>query len=143
MKNVPTPVARAFALACEVRDRAYSPYSKLNVGAVLKLRGQEEYISGCNIENASYGATICAERSAVCQALSRFGSCEFEFLVLTSSSPSGVIPPCGLCLQVLHEFVAPEFVIYLGDSQEILEQCVFSDFFPKTFSKDMLPSPKS
>ena len=85
--------------AREVRRRAWAPYSRFSVGAAL-LTASGEVIMGCNVENASWGLTICAERSAVCHAIS-LGHREFRAICV---SLTGVAVPCGACRQFLMEF---------------------------------------
>jgi cytidine deaminase len=98
------------AAACDIRNRAHAPYSKFHVGAAL-LTASGKIISGCNVENASYGLTICAERSAVCSAIA---AGENQWLAMAVATPGGH-SPCGACRQVLVEF-APNLPILLVDS---------------------------
>ena len=91
--------------AREARKRAYSPYSEFTVGAALLCKNGRIY-TGCNIENASYGATICAERTAFFKAVSE-GEGDFEAIAIVGA-PAGkeidFCPPCGMCRQVMTEF---------------------------------------
>lgn len=128
-------VLKAYELAKEVRLKAYAPYSNFLVGACFKLKNSDEYITGCNVENASYGGTVCAERGAIQAAVAKLGGKpEFEFLVVTTNTDPA-IGPCGLCLQVLSEFVNENFPIYLSNPKEIQGEFKFSDFLKKPFSK--------
>ena len=99
------------------------------------MKGKDEYVSGCNVENASYGGTVCAERGGIQTTIAKFGGKpEYEFLVVvTNTDPS--IGPCGLCLQILSEFVEGNFPIYLGNPHGIQTQVKFSDLLGKPFSK--------
>jgi cytidine deaminase len=107
------PPARLMAEAEKARARAYAPYSKFAVGAALLTRGGR-VIHGCNVENASFGLSICAERNAVWKALSE-GEREFVAVAVTAGR-SGGASPCGACRQVLHEF-APDLVVYWRDGR--------------------------
>ncbi len=122
----------AYNLAMEARSRAYAPYSHFQVGAALKLRGVDQPVAGCNVENASYGGTICAERSAVVSAISQYGKRELEYiLVLTGTTPAS--QPCAFCLGVLAEFAGPELPIILANEKGIDRVTALGDFLPTTF----------
>ena len=95
--------------ACEALKRAYVPYSEFPVGACL-LSVDGRTFDGCNIENASYGATVCAERVALYKAISE-GERDFTAVAVTSSLPDRAFP-CGICRQVLSEF-APDIAVVL------------------------------
>jgi cytidine deaminase len=96
--------------AMEARRHAYAPYSRFSVGAALRSTSGE-MVTGVNVENASYGMTVCAERSAVFAAVTH-GFREFEAIAVATS---GGHAPCGACRQVLAEF-APDLVIILVDA---------------------------
>ncbi|KAK6905669.1 cytidine deaminase [Kwoniella mangroviensis CBS 8507] len=97
------------------RDRAYAPYSKFRVGAAL-LTADGQIFGGCNVENASYGAGICAERTAVVKAISE-GQNKFIAVAVTSDVPSPTTSPCGICRQFLREFLSPSIPIYIISSE--------------------------
>jgi cytidine deaminase len=87
------------ALASEMREKAYVPYSKFAVGAALLAKSGRVY-TGCNVENASYSLSVCAERVAIYKAVSE-GEREFEAIAVVTEKG---VPPCGACRQVLREF---------------------------------------
>jgi cytidine deaminase len=87
--------------AKKARDNAHAPYSKFNVGAAL-LTGEGDIYAGCNVENASYGGSICAERNAIAQAVAAGEKDFVQLAIVTQSDPPAA--PCGLCRQVLVEF---------------------------------------
>ena len=109
MSRKPTraSLAAMVALAREARELAHAPYSGFKVGAALKTRAGE-IVTGCNIENASYGLTLCAERVAVFKAVSE-GMKRFDAVAVVADSKH-LTPPCGPCRQILWEFCGDIFV---------------------------------
>jgi cytidine deaminase len=99
--------------ADRARRRAYAPYSDFPVGAALLTRSGR-VIHGCNVENASYGLCVCAERTALWKAVIE-GESEFTAIAVTAREGHGA-PPCGACRQVLFEF-APELEVYWRDAR--------------------------
>lgn len=126
-------ITKGYQLACKAREGAYAPYSNFSVGAALKISNLDIYFSGCNVENASYGATVCAERTAIWKAVEEYGAKpEIEWLVLvTDTSP--VSPPCGICLQVMSEFLNPDATIYLANLHGIQRALPFKELLPTPF----------
>ena len=132
--QVDPKVKEAFELACKAQNNSYAPYSKFYVGAALKILGQDKIYSGCNVENASYGATICAERNAIFSSVTQEGKPKFEFLVVvTNTEPA--IGPCALCLQVIAEFCDPEMPIYLANPEGVQQKVFFKSLLGSPFSK--------
>jgi cytidine deaminase len=103
--------AELVAAARAARAHAYAPYSGFAVGAALRSAGGALY-SGCNIENASYGATLCAERVAVARMVASGDRVITAIAVYTDTEPPAM--PCGLCRQVLHEFGRAVTVVVAG-----------------------------
>lgn len=128
---------RAFAAALAAREHSYSPYSAFKVGAAIVTRSGR-IIGGCNVENASYGGTVCAERIAVFRAIAESGEREFVAIVIVADVEPTVVP-CALCLQVLAEFCGPELVIGLGDLAGIRERTRLGDLLPRAFGPGSLP----
>lgn len=128
--------ADLLSVASAARLNAHSPYSGFRVGAALRLKSGEVF-GGCNVENASYGATICAERSAIMSAVAACGAIEItEILVLSEGNPPW--PPCGMCRQVIGEFAAPECVVWCVSESGEGEKRPFVEFFPQSFDASAL-----
>jgi cytidine deaminase len=115
---------------------AYAPYSKFKVGCVVVGNSGQEYV-GCNVENASYGATICAERTAIGQAIAN-GEKKITKIYLINSSKK-TVTPCGVCLQVMSEFGKDFEIISANSNQETVREMRFKDLFPIIFDKKSLP----
>ena len=103
--------------AIKAREMAYAPYSNFKVGAALLTKGGKVYL-GCNIENAAYSMTNCAERTAFFKAVSE-GEREFEAIAIVGGKESvGLAAPCGACRQVMNEFCNKDFKIILFDGEK-------------------------
>ncbi|MCR5583865.1 MAG: cytidine deaminase [Lachnospiraceae bacterium] len=122
--------------ALEYRKRAYSPYSEYKVGAALLAKNGTIY-GGCNVENAAYTPTNCAERTAFFKAVSE-GVTEFEAIAIFGGYDGGelkVCAPCGVCRQVMIEFCDPdEFTIFIGTSKDNYEAHTLREMLPFSFS---------
>jgi cytidine deaminase len=118
--------------AAEAALHAYAPYSKFFVGAAL-LFDDGSIVTGCNVENVSYGLTSCAERNALFRAISERGS-ERRIVAFAVANRSGAAcPPCGACRQVISEFVTPDAVVtFPGDHGPVVRP--FAEIFPCTFT---------
>ena len=114
--------------AYEAMKNSYAPYSKFNVGAVA-LCGEKIYM-GCNIENASFGATICAERCTIFKAVSD-GYTKIDKIVIVCSTHDFAYP-CGICRQVMTEFMDENGIIVVTNDKEIREYKL-SDLMPESF----------
>ncbi len=115
--------------AIAARKNAYAPYSRFKVGAALLL-ADDRIVTGCNVENASYGLALCAERNAMGAAVAQ-GSRDFVAIaVATQSSPPG--PPCGLCLQTMVEFCEDLDVLLVNPKGEEVRTRL-SKLLPKPF----------
>lgn len=120
--------------AREVRESAYAPYSKFKVGAAIRTKTGKIY-TGCNVESASYGLTVCAERVAVWKAVSE-GETEFTEIAVVADTPE-LTPPCGACRQIIWEFCRDIPVIFAnleGDS-EIVQM---NELLPRAFDTKFL-----
>lgn len=124
---------RLVEAARAAQEHAYCPYSHYRVGAALET-DDGLLFTGCNVENASYGLTICAERSALFTAVSAGARRFRRIVVATDSEPPG--PPCGACRQVLAEFGAELEVESVGPTQS--KRWRIRDLLPDAFTKELL-----
>ena len=127
--------------AKKARERAYAPYSKYMVGAALLTRSGKLY-HGCNIENAAYGPTNCAERTAFFKAIYE-GEREFEKIAIVGaaqgSDADDICAPCGVCRQVMMEFCNPKtFKIVLADGKDKQMELTLEELFPHGFGPENL-----
>ena len=123
------------AIAAKAREMAYAPYSGFRVGAALLGKSGKVY-TGCNVENASYTPTNCAERTAVFKAVSE-GEREFSAIAIVGGmgeQVSDFCAPCGVCRQVLSEFCDKDFVLVLGSPADYKEYSM-AEVFPYSFGK--------
>ncbi|WP_420913355.1 cytidine deaminase [Gilliamella apicola] len=124
-------IEKLIELAKTARSRAYVPYSKFQVGAVL-ITEDDEAILGCNVENASYGLANCAERTAIFKAVSE-GKRKFKKLVVIGDT-DGPISPCGACRQVISEFCAKDMPVILTNLQGKIQETTVGELLPWSFS---------
>ncbi len=119
--------------ARKVKDNAYAPYSKFSVGAALLLK-DSKVINGVNVENVSFGATNCAERTAIFTAIANgYKKGDFQAIAVAGDTVD-FLPPCSICRQVLAEFCLPDMAVYLtNDKKEILE-LTLKDLLPYAFT---------
>ncbi len=117
-------------LAAEMRKRSYSPYSHYAVGAAL-LTKTGNIFTGCNIENAAYPVTICAERTAIFKAVSE-GAMDFEAIAIATEDGEGY--PCGSCRQVMAEFSLDMIVILADGDGKITTESTMSELLPGAFT---------
>ncbi len=132
---VPTALALAtlFTEAQSAAAHAYAPYSRFRVGAAL-LFDDAAVVTGCNVENASYGLSSCAERNALFRAISEQGHARRITAIAVANLNEAASPPCGACRQVLSEFVTPDaLVIFPGVSGLALAALAFRDLLPHGF----------
>ena len=122
-------------LAEEAMTHAYAPYSRYCVGAAL-LAADGRVYQGCNIENASFSPTVCAERSAMFKAVYD-GVRDFTAIAVVggkNGTVSGIFPPCGVCRQVLREFCGDDLIVYLGGADGTYEVRTLAQLLPDSFS---------
>lgn len=126
--------------ALKAGQRAYAPYSHYRVGAAL-LTAQGRIYQGCNIENASYGATNCAERTAFFKAVSE-GERQFLAIAIVGGMEGKEISnyayPCGICRQVMQEFCGPDFQVIVGRSKEDYRILTLKELLPFGFGGDAI-----
>lgn len=119
--------------AKEAKEFAYVPYSGFQVGAALKTKSGKVY-TGCNIENSSFGATNCAERTAIFKAISE-GETEFESIAVVSSA-GDITYPCGICRQVMAEFMR-DADIYFEDKEGTIIDSSVHEMLPFMFDNEI------
>jgi cytidine deaminase len=136
MAQLPESLRELYTAAKKAREHAYCPYSKHQVGSAIRT-SDGKIVAGCNVENSSYGGTVCAERNAIFKAVSESGKIQIEeVLVITDSETPW--PPCGLCRQVIAEFAAPGLKIHATNLQGKARTTEFNELFPEAFTPDYL-----
>lgn len=133
--NLSPEVEKAFKLAQSARTNAYADYSKVKVGAAIKLKGKDQIFHGANVEYVVNGISVCAERSALSAMVTNTGGRpEPEFLVVCSNTEPALYP-CGVCMQALSEFCGPELEIYIGNKDRIVEKTTLGAIMPHQYSE--------
>ncbi|MBE5953700.1 MAG: cytidine deaminase [Lachnospiraceae bacterium] len=132
-------ISELIVKAGEAREFSYSPYSGFKVGAAL-LTDKDEIYTGCNIENAAYSPGNCAERTAVFKAVSE-GKTSFKAIAIIAGKNeiTDYTSPCGICRQVLREFVNPkEFYVIMAKSENDYKIMTLEELFPMSFGPENL-----
>lgn len=142
MNNIPIPELIKSALAA--RKKAYAPYSNYHVGAAV-LTGDDRIYIGCNIENASYGASNCGERTAIFKAVSE-SNLKLKAIAVVGGSGdekiSGFAYPCGICRQVMREFceTPDDFIVIVAKNTEEYRTFTLNELLPASFGPEKLPT---
>ncbi|NLE26423.1 MAG: cytidine deaminase [Clostridiaceae bacterium] len=131
IKSIPEPEVLV-SLAVKIRENAYAPYSGFHVGAALFADNGKIY-TGCNVENASYGAAICAERTAIVKAISE-GARKIMAIAVSSDSNLPTMP-CGICRQFLSEFCSSNMPLYLSNRNGEYKVFSFEEILPHSFKQ--------
>jgi cytidine deaminase len=128
----PEALDRLRLAALDAAQNAYAPYSQFYVGAAL-LFDDGEVVTGCNVENVSYGLTSCAERNALFRAVSERGPGRRIVAIAVANRNGAPSPPCGACRQVMSEFVTPDAITTFPD-EDGPQTLAFAAIFPSRFS---------
>lgn len=118
-----------YRIAKDMTEMSYAPFSKFCVGAALECKDGTIF-TGCNVENSSFGGTICAERTAMCKAISE-GHRDFKKIMITSSG--GESWPCGICRQFMKEFCDDDFIIMTADDEDHIRSYTMAQILPEGF----------
>lgn len=129
---------RLRAACSEAKDLAYAPYSKFRVGAAV-LYCDNTIVKGANVENASFGAGLCAERSALVTARMEGKDCQIKAIAVTTDTEE-LVSPCGICRQFIREFSEPELPIYMFTNSGDLTVRTLGELLPLSFGPDNLLS---
>lgn len=139
MAIAPTTLDELKRRARQAARHAYAPYSGFRVGAAV-LTSDGEICAGANVENASYGLTVCAERNAIFQAVAQ-GAAKIDALVVYTPTPAAT-SPCGACRQVLHEFGPEALIVCCTDEADAERRYTLAELLPGAFGPDRLAGPR-
>ena len=118
--------------AVTARKKSYAPYSGHKIGAAVQMKDGQIF-TGANIENASYGATVCAERTAIWKAISEGAKSPIDEILIVSHQ-ADPWPPCGMCLQVLSEFGHAKTKVWIANTKKVVKAFTFEELFPEAFT---------
>jgi cytidine deaminase len=130
-KQMTDEIRPMFEAARDVAKNAYAPYSKFHVGAAVSCE-DGDIITGCNVENASYGLTVCAERNAIATAVAQ-GKRNLTGVVVYTPLDK-ILAPCGACRQVIAEFMAPDAKVTLTNARGEFESWTVEQLLPAAFT---------
>jgi cytidine deaminase len=118
--------------AVKARKYAHAPYSGYKIGAAVRMQDGRVY-TGANVENASYGGTVCAERTAIWKAVTE-GSKTPILEIMIVSDQKDPWPPCGMCRQVICEFGTPDTKVWIANTRKVVKAFTFGELFPEAFT---------
>lgn len=137
---VPLDEAALRKAAADVAAQAYAPYSRFYVGAAILLSNGET-VTGCNVENASYRLTCCAEQTAIARAVAQFGpGVRLLAVAVANLDPTIACAPCGGCRQTIAEFADSDCPIFFPSGTEQGSVCTLADLLPARFNAAVLPA---
>ena len=122
--------------AVHARKNSYAPYSGHKIGAAV-LTADGKIFTGANVENASYGGTVCAERTAIWKAITEGAKLPLKEIMIVSDQKDPW-PPCGFCRQVISEFGTRETKIWIANTKEVVKSFTFGEIFPEAFGPSHL-----
>jgi len=128
-------IKRLLEKAKQAKENSYAPYSNFHVGAAVIGKNGKIY-SGSNVENSSYGLTICAERAAIFKMVNN-GEKEISAILIIGDTEK-FLPPCGACCQVISEFSTNETIVYMCNKYEKFKKMTVEELIPLKFSIDFL-----
>jgi cytidine deaminase len=131
---------KLFAAAAIAQKRAHAPYSKAFIGSAVLMSDSHIY-AGCNVENASYGGSVCAERVAIFKAISEGAMTPIKEILVVSDAEKPW-PPCGFCRQIIAEFANEETLIHTANLNGKIKTFKFLEIFPEAFTPSNLDDVK-
>lgn len=129
-------IEKLILAAYTVQQKAYAPYSGFQIGSAIE-DADGKIFTGCNVENSSYGGTVCAERVAIFKGISENMKLPIKTVVVVSSTKEKW-PPCGLCRQVIAEFCDTKTQVIFGNNQKQFKTINFTKLLPEAFSKKLM-----
>lgn len=123
---------KLYEAALKAQKHSHAPYSNAHIGAAV-LMTDGSVFSGCNVENASYGGTVCAERTAILKAVSEGAKKEIKEVLVVSNAEKPW-PPCGFCRQVIAEFATEKTLIHTTNNAGVIKTFTFPEIFPEAFT---------
>ena len=134
--SLPKEAVALFKAALKAQKNAQAPYSGYLIGSGVRMKNGKVF-GGCNVENASYGGTVCAERNAIFSAVAASGSQAIQEILVISNEKIPW-PPCGFCRQVIAEFALPTTQIFAANPQGHWKMWLFKDLMPEAFTPEHL-----
>jgi len=134
----PQPIQQLRAAAAMAAHNAYAPYSRFHVGAAVLL-ADGSIVTGCNVENASYRLTVCAEQNAIAYAVAAHGPhIRITAVAIANGDPAIACQPCGACRQTIAEFADPDCRIFYPGTDGTVVECTLADLLPASFTSNSL-----